>query len=87
VIGAVAIGAEAAADADVALRRLRAAAERQLGIAIVPLGELARDTASFRSLLRGVPVVDLDEKAVSARSLRALGERLLRPEAAVPAQA
>ncbi len=87
VIGAVVVGAEASAEADVAFRRLRSAAERQLGISLVSLGELPRDAATFRSLLRGVAVVDLDEEAVSARSLHALGERLVRldPVGAVPA--
>jgi hypothetical protein len=86
-IGAVVLGAEASTEADVAFRRLRAAAERQLGVAIVPLGELPRDATTFRSLLRGIPVVDLDAEAVSARSLRALADRLLRAETAHPAPA
>jgi hypothetical protein len=80
-IGALVVGAEASAEADVAFRRLRSAAERQLGVSLVSLGELPHDAATFRSLLRGVAVVDLDEQAVSARSLRALGERLSVPSA------
>jgi hypothetical protein len=80
-IGALVVGAEASAEADVAFRRLRSAAERQLGVSLVSLGELPHDAATFRSLLRGVAVVDLDEQAVSARSLRALGARLSSPSA------
>jgi MinD-like ATPase involved in chromosome partitioning or flagellar assembly len=82
VTGAVVVGAESSADAEVAFRRLRGAAERQLGVSIVPLGELPRDAACSRSLLRGVPIVDLDAEAASARSLRALGARLVRAEPA-----
>jgi hypothetical protein len=82
VLGAVLVGADASAEADVAFRRLRGAAERQLGVSLVALGALPRDAATVRSLLRGVAVIDLDEEAASARSLRALGERLARPGSA-----
>jgi hypothetical protein len=75
-IAAVLVGAAARSQARELFLKLQGAARRQLGFDIEDLGELERDPASFRSLLRGVPVLDIDEDAGSARSLRALCERL-----------
>ena len=63
-------------EGDESLARLEGAARRQLGREIEPLGILQRDRESFRSLLFGVSVLELDAESSSARSLRALGERL-----------
>lgn len=63
-------------EGDESLARLKGAARRQLGLEIESLGILQRDRESFRSLLFGVSVLELDAEAGSARSLRALGERL-----------
>ena len=74
-------------------RKLHAAARRQLGIEVENLGELRRDAASYRALLRGVSVLDADPEAESSASLRRLGERLIgiqdeqRPRGHEPGQA
>ncbi len=69
-------------EADESLARLEGAARRQLGRHIEALGSLQRDRASFRSLLVGISVLELDAESASARSLRALGERLAAGAAA-----
>jgi len=75
-IGAVVVGADAAQVAAEIFEKLKRAARRQLGLQIENLGEVRRDPASFRSLLYGVSVLDLDEESGSARSLLELCERL-----------
>ncbi len=82
-IGAVIVAAESRDRANELYRKLASAAQRQIGLEVENFGELRRDSASFRSLLRGVPVLDLDAGAGSSRSLAMLGRRLA-PE--VPSQ-
>jgi hypothetical protein len=74
-LAAVLVGPTDAA-ADPQFRQLQGAARRQLGIEVEHLGELRHDSGSFRSLLVGRSVLDLDEDSASARSLRDLGRRL-----------
>ncbi len=75
-LAAVVVAASNARAADDLGARLCAAARRQLRLELEWLGEVARDPASFRALLHGVPVVELDAGARSARSLQALARRL-----------
>jgi hypothetical protein len=75
-IGAVPVGASSRAVAREIFSKLERAAGRQLGLDVEDMGELRRDPASFRSLLFGVSVLDVDEEASSAQSLRALSNRL-----------
>ena len=75
-IGAIVVGAERPQLAAEIFEKLEQAARRQLGLQIENLGEVRRDPATFRSLLYGVSVLDLDEKSGSARSLLELCERL-----------
>jgi hypothetical protein len=75
-IGAVIVAAESRERANELYRKLASAARRQIGLEIENFGEVQRDSASFRSLLRGVPVLDLDAGAGSSRSLAMLGRRL-----------
>ena len=79
-IGAVPVGARNSVEAHASFEKLARAARRQLGHEIEQLGELHRGPATFRSLLHGVTVLDMDEDGSSARSLRNLCERLA-PEA------
>ena len=81
-IGVVAIGAVTDADAQQVIGRLQQAAREELGVPVEGLGQLRRDPASFRSLLRGVSIFDLDAQAASARSLEALCRRLHQPAVA-----
>ncbi len=76
-IAAVTIGAPNSAQAAEFSARLQAAAWQQLRLEVEDLGELRRDPASFQALLRGIPVLDVDEEASSAQSLRALCARLV----------
>lgn len=70
----LALGAASdAAGAELAAR-LAAAAERQLGLRVERLGELAFDAAGYRSLLRGESLQT--GSGESARTLRELGARL-----------
>ncbi len=75
-IGVLFVGAASSTEADAAYQQLRGAAERQFGLRLERLGELPRDAAAGRSLLRGVPIVELDAGAASAQSLAAAGARL-----------
>jgi hypothetical protein len=75
-IGVLVVGAAASADSDGVYQRLRGAAQRQFGRRLLFLGELPRDAAAARSLLRGVPIVELDADAAAARGLAAAGARL-----------
>ena len=52
--------------------RLAAAASSEFGLELELAGSLERDRASFRSLLQGVPLTQLDPTAASARSLERL---------------
>jgi hypothetical protein len=81
-IGAVLVGAATARQARELFMKVQGAARRQLGLEIEDLGEVRRDPASFRSLLRGVSVLDIDEDASSAQSLRAVCRRLVDMRAA-----
>ena len=75
-IGAVLVGARSAAEAHQTLEKLARAARRQLGLELEELGELRRGPATFRSLLHGLSVLDVDEEGSTARSVRDLCERL-----------
>ena len=75
-IGVVVVGAENPGIARDLFRKLASAAGRQLGLELEDFGDVERDAASFRSLLRGVPVLDLDAAAGSSRSLESLCRRL-----------
>lgn len=77
-IGALLIGARDAGEADALGEQLARSARRELGLEVHALGHLERDEASYRSLLHGRSVVDLDSAARSSASLRALAERLAR---------
>jgi len=69
-IGAIAMGA---ADPEIGRRALRQAAELTreiLGRDLRKLGGFPHDRASFRSLLEGQPVFEVDSNAASARCLR-----------------
>ncbi|MFQ5698267.1 MAG: MinD/ParA family protein [Myxococcota bacterium] len=69
-IGAIAMGA---ADPEIGRRALRQAAELTRGILgrdLRKLGGFPHDRASFRSLLQGQPVFEVDSNAASARCLR-----------------
>ena len=68
-IGAVVVGAESREVASDLFRKLASAAKRQLGLELENLGEIERDATSYRALLTGVPVLDLDPAAGSSRSL------------------
>jgi hypothetical protein len=81
-IGALLIGASDAAEADSLGEQLARAARRQLGLEVAVLGHLERDPASYRSLLLGRSVVELDSSSRASSSLRALAERLVRWRAA-----
>ena len=78
-IGAVAIGAGADEGTEVCARLQRAAA-RQHEVVLESFGVIPRDPEASRSLLLGVPIVDLDAPTAAARSLDRLGERLARVE-------
>jgi hypothetical protein len=75
-IGVVVVGAESPGVARDLFRKLASAAGRQLGLELEDFGDVERDATSFRSLLRGVPVLDLDAAAGSSRSLESLCRRL-----------
>lgn len=78
----LALGARTdAAGAELAAR-LGGAAERQLGLRVERLGELAFDAAGYRSLLRGEPLQASAGDSASAHALRALGARLAARAAA-----
>jgi hypothetical protein len=66
-------GHEAAAQL---VARLSGAAQRQHGVSVELVGELARDADSYRSLLCGESLHSLGAESASAESLRALCERL-----------
>ncbi len=76
-IGAVLVGATSPAQAQEIFTKLARAARRQLGLEIEDMGELSRGPATFRSLLHGVSVLELDEEGGPARSVRDLAQRLV----------
>ncbi len=78
-IGAVVVGADDRELATDLYDKLASAARRQLGLRLESFGEIERDAASFRSLLLGVSVLDLDSAAASSRSLESLCRRLAAP--------
>ncbi|MFQ5514397.1 MAG: hypothetical protein ACE5FG_08140 [Myxococcota bacterium] len=75
-LASVIVGAHEPRRAREIFARLRAAAQRQLRLEIEDLGALVRDSASFRALLEGVPVLEIDEHARSALSLLSVAEQL-----------
>jgi len=75
VLGLV-VGASSHEAAANLIARLCGAARRQHGVEIELLGELARDAESYRSLLRGESLHALGAESATARSLRALCQRL-----------
>jgi hypothetical protein len=76
-VGALVVGAGDDESAGRVFRRLASAASRQLGLEIEPLGGLSHDRASFRSLLRGRPVLEVDADSASARCVREVSVRLI----------
>jgi hypothetical protein len=76
-IGALVVGAADEESAARLFRRLAGAASRQLGLDLEPLGGLSHDRASFRSLLRGRSVLEVDAESASARSIREVSVRLV----------
>ncbi len=77
-IGAVVVGAESREAAADLFRKLSSAAKRQLGVELENFGEIERDATSYRALLAGVPVLDLDPSAGSSRSLTNVSRLLSR---------
>ena len=77
-IGALMIGAASADEAEALGGQLARSARRELGLEVQLLGNLHRDEASYRSLLHGRSVVELDSASRASSSLRALAERLAR---------
>lgn len=77
-IGALVIGASGTSAAESLGEQLARAARRQLGLEVALLGNVERDPASYRSLLLGRSVVELDSASGASSSLRALSERLGR---------
>ncbi len=75
-IGAVVVGAESREVAADLFRKLSRAAKRQLGVELENFGEIERDAASYRALLAGVPVLELDPGAGSSRSLTNVSQLL-----------
>lgn len=75
-IGVVMIGGADAQQADAQYRKLAGAAKRQLELSLENLGQLRRDQTLDRSLLLGVPVLDVDAAGEASKSLVALAERL-----------
>jgi hypothetical protein len=74
-IGAILVGVGEAASARLS-SQLAGAASHQLGLEIETLGRIERDDASFRALLHGTSVFDLDAGSRAALTLESLGERL-----------
>ncbi|MCP4007079.1 MAG: hypothetical protein GY725_23100 [bacterium] len=75
-IGVTLMGAPDRETAQRLYRKLSGAALRQFGLQIEHLGELPRDQSSDRSLLLGIPVVDVDAQGNAARCLDAVCGRL-----------
>ena len=75
-VGAVLVGPNSGAELRDTLEKLARAARRQLGLELEDLGELRRGPATFRSLLHGLSVLDVDEEGSTARSVRDLALRL-----------
>jgi hypothetical protein len=75
VLGLV-VGAASPDAARELIARLASAMQRQHGVEIEFLGELARDAESYRSLLRGDSLHGLGDESTTAQSLRALCQRL-----------
>jgi hypothetical protein len=76
-VGALVLGAADDESATRLYRRLASAASRQLGLRLESLGSLAHDRASFRSLLRGRSVLEVDAEAASSQSVREISMRLV----------
>jgi hypothetical protein len=76
-IGALLVGAANAADAEDLAEQLTRAARRELGLEVRHLAHLERDDASYRSLLHGQSIVDIDSTSRASESLRGLSERLV----------
>ena len=78
-IGAVVVGAESRELAADLFRKLAGAAKRQLRVELENFGEIERDASSYRALLAGVPVLELDPSAGSSRSLTNVSHLLSNP--------
>lgn len=85
-IGALLIGASSTEQAEANGEELARAARRQLGLEIQVLGNLVRDASSYRSLLLGRSVVELDSASRASRSLREVAARLARWHAGAAAR-
>jgi hypothetical protein len=75
-VGALVVGAANDESAGRVFQRLASAASRQLGLELESLGGLSHDRASFHSLLRGRPVLEVDADSASARCVREISVRL-----------
>ena len=78
----LALGARSDAAGSELASRLASAAERQLGLRVERLGELAFDAAGYRALLRGESLQAGAADSASAHALRELGARLAARAAA-----
>jgi hypothetical protein len=77
-IGALLVGAAGPLEAEDCGGELARAARRRLGLEVQLLGNLERDAASFRSLLHGRSIVELDSASRASRSLSDVAARLSR---------
>lgn len=77
-IGALLIGAAGPEQAETWGEEFARAARRQLGLEVQILGNLERDESSYRSLLHGRSVVELDSASRASISLREVAARLAR---------
>ena len=77
-IGALLVGAIRPEEGDALGEQFARSARRELGLEVHVLGNLERDESSYRSLLHGRSVVELDSASRASSSLRALVERLAR---------
>ena len=65
--------------------KLEGAARRQLGLELKRLGTLPQDPVTYRSLLLGRSILEVDADASSAQSLRELSRRLTEGALSTPA--
>ncbi len=75
-IGAIVAGAARPADAARLVAGLAGDARRRLGLELEELGSIGRDVGSFRSLLHGASVFELEPGSRTALDLTALARRL-----------
>jgi len=85
-IGALLIGAASAEQAESQGEDFAHRARRELGLEIQILGNLERDASSYRALLHGRSVVELDSSSRASISLREVATRLVRWHTAAAAR-